>query len=158
MEPQGSAEKAVPKRVVEFELCLPRPEEIKLPKVDWEPWRKVAEEALITGLGVGVLVARGLKRAVEVAHEAGAQAAERPGTLPHTLVQWLRPHTPAPAAPSAKIRILPIEDYDKLSVTEIIERLPQLDADQLRAVRAYEEEHAGRLAILKAIDGLLAAS
>jgi len=158
MEPQGSAEKAAPKRVVEFELRLPRPEEIKLPKVDWEPWRKVAEEAIITGLGVGILVARGIKRAVEVAHEAGTQAAERPGTLPHTVVQWMRPRQSAPAAPSGKIRILPIEDYDTLSVTEIIERLPSLSAEQLRTVRAYEEEHAGRLAILKAIEGLLAAS
>lgn len=158
MEPQGTAEKATPKRVVEFELRLPRPEEIKLPKVNWEPWRKAAEEALITGLGVGILVARGIKRAVEVAHEAGAQAAERPGTLPHALVQWMRPHQAAGSATAGRIRVLPIEDYDKLSVTEIIERLSQLSSEQLRMVRAYEEEHAGRLAILKAIDGLLAAS
>lgn len=158
MEPQGSAEKAAPKRVVEFELRLPRPEEIKLPKVDWEPWRKAAEEVLITGLGVGILMVRGIKRAVEVAHEEGMQAAERPGTLPHTLVQWMRPRQAARPAPSGKIRILPLEDYDELSVTEIIERLAQLKPDQLRMVRAYEEEHAGRLAILRAIDDLLAGS
>lgn len=105
MEPQGTAEKAAPKRVVEFELHLPRPEEIKLPKVDWEPWRKAAEEALITGLGVGILVARGIKRAVEVAHETGAQAAERPGTLPYALVQWMRPRRAAgPTPPGANSR------------------------------------------------------
>lgn len=144
-----------PQRVVEFELRLPRREEITLPKVDWAPWRRAAEQALITGLGVGILVGRGIKYAVKAAYEAGAEAAAQPDSFSHNVISWMHPTETASAPSSGKIRVLPVDDYERLSAHEVIALLPQLSAAQLETVRAYEMEHERRTAVLQAINGLL---
>jgi len=152
----SSAQGAAPQRVVEFELRLPRREEITLPKMDWAPWRRAAEQALITGLGVGILVARGIKYAVRAAYEAGAEAAAQPDSVTHTLVGWVHPNQETAKPTSGKIRVLPLEDYERLASDEVIARLPQLTAAQLETLRAYEMEHERRTSVLKAIDDRLA--
>ena len=48
-----------------------------------------------------------------------------------------------------------IEDYDKLSVNQILPLLGELDEDELEDVAAYEEDHKNRASILDRIDQLL---
>ena len=52
----------------------------------------------------------------------------------------------------------PIEDYDELSIREIVELLPELDDQELVDVRAHEAGSKKRRAILQAIDARLAPS
>jgi hypothetical protein len=48
-----------------------------------------------------------------------------------------------------------IEDYDKLSINQIIPLLAELDEDELEDVAAYEEDHKNRAKIIDRIDALL---
>jgi hypothetical protein len=48
-----------------------------------------------------------------------------------------------------------IEDYDKLSVAQILPLLSELDEDELEDVAAYEEDHKNRASVLDRIDDLL---
>ena len=58
--------------------------------------------------------------------------------------------------PSAASAVdLPIREYDGLSASQVVSRLTGLSADELRAVRAYEEASRGRRTVLVAIDRLL---
>jgi hypothetical protein len=50
---------------------------------------------------------------------------------------------------------LPIEEYDGLSASQVVSRLSGLTAEELRAIRAYEEGSRGRRTVLLAIDRLL---
>lgn len=50
---------------------------------------------------------------------------------------------------------LAIDDYDRLSAKEIISVLELLDAGELREVRGYEQDHAGRVTVLRRLDALL---
>jgi len=52
----------------------------------------------------------------------------------------------------------PIAGYDELRVSEIISRLPDLDADELTAVRAREVAGRSRSAVLNRIDDQLASA
>jgi hypothetical protein len=49
----------------------------------------------------------------------------------------------------------PIEDYDYLSVADIVPLLPELDDQELVEVLLYEQAGANRVAILNRIDALL---
>jgi hypothetical protein len=51
---------------------------------------------------------------------------------------------------------LAITDYDSLSATQVVQRLPGLTADELEAVRAYEAAHRRRKTILNKAAQLLA--
>ncbi len=74
------------------------------------------------------------------------------------------PVRPAPAAEAkppvdrsarrAAAASLAIPDYDELSASQVVERLTGLSADQLAAVRTYEEAHRGRRTILFKVDQL----
>lgn len=57
---------------------------------------------------------------------------------------------------SNRIHKLPIEDYDRLNADEVVKQVDSLDAEGLRAIRAYESQHKGRVTILKAIDSRIA--
>jgi hypothetical protein len=46
---------------------------------------------------------------------------------------------------------LAIPDYDSLSASHVVTRLPGLTLDELEAVRAYEVAHRGRKTILNKI-------
>ena len=62
----------------------------------------------------------------------------------------------APAAtPPASAADLPIREYDGLSASQVVSRLTGLTAEELRAVRSYEESSRGRRTVILAIDRLL---
>ncbi|HET6832355.1 MAG TPA: hypothetical protein VFH30_00705 [Acidimicrobiales bacterium] len=62
---------------------------------------------------------------------------------------------PAPATeqaePEPDVVDLAITDYDSLSASQVVTRLPGLTLDELEAVRAYEAAHRGRKTILNKI-------
>jgi hypothetical protein len=49
---------------------------------------------------------------------------------------------------------LSIPDYDELSASQVVQRLPGLTRDELEAIRAYETHGRGRRTILGKIDQL----
>jgi hypothetical protein len=57
----------------------------------------------------------------------------------------------APAAPGPDVGDLAITDYDSLSASHVVTRLPGLTLDELEAVRAYEAAHRGRKTILNKV-------
>lgn len=148
---------AHPRRVVEYEFRLPKPEELRLPKVDLEPARRVAEQVLLTGIGVGVLVARGIVKAAQAANQAGAQAAEHPGPLTRALLSLVRPSHPEELRPAEArpVPLLPIDNYAELSVAAIVAQLGSLTAEQLQVLREYEASQQARPEVLAAIDARL---
>jgi len=143
------------RRVVEFEFKRPKLEDLDLPKVDMEPVRVAAEQVLLTGIGVGVLLARGLIKAIKAANQAGVETAETPGPITNALLSLVRkPGEASSTEAESKIvvPVLPIANYDELSATKVVEHLPNLTTEQLAIVRKYELEHKKRTTILKAID------
>lgn len=154
---QGSAGPA--KRVTEFEMRLPKLDQIRLPRVNWEPVRYATEQVLLTGLGAGVLVARGVAAAVRAANQAGMLAARDPGPVTKAILSIVRKPQAQGSRPGSEIRVrvpvLPIENYDDRSVPEIIQRLATLSAEQLRVVLEYERGHQARPTLLSAVDALL---
>lgn len=49
-------------------------------------------------------------------------------------------------------RRLPVEDYDRLSIEEIIRRLEKLSSDEIVELKAYEKEHKNRASLLEPFD------
>lgn len=142
------------KRVVEVEIKLPRLEELNLPKVNMEPLRSTAEQVLLTGIGLGVLAARGIRSAVRTAYTAGTEAAREPGPVTKALLSLVRgPEKGEQAGPLRRqVPVLPIDNYDALDADEVAVRLPDLTDEQLWIVRAYEENRRARPEVLEAID------
>ena len=73
------------------------------------------------------------------------------------------PDEPAAARPSADrapvgdpATDLPIDDYESLAASHVVDRLPSLTPDELRTIRAFEVGNRGRRTILGRIDQLLA--
>jgi hypothetical protein len=60
----------------------------------------------------------------------------------------------APARSGAGATALAISDYDSLAASQVIPRLPGLEAAELEAVRSYETAHRGRKTILGKISQL----
>ena len=56
-----------------------------------------------------------------------------------------------PTEPGPDVADLAITDYDSLSASQVVTRLPGLTLDELEAVRAYEVAHRGRKTILNKI-------
>jgi len=154
---EANREHQAQKRVVELEIKLPKVEELKLPKVDLEPARAVAEQVLLTGLGVGVLLTRGVAYAVKAANRAGVEAAQHPGPIVGALLSLVRRKEPGPktSAEITRVRVLPIDNYDNLPLTDILARLSQLSAEQLQVLREYEQAHQARPEVLEAINNRL---
>jgi hypothetical protein len=146
----------VQRRVVEAEVRLPRVEELKLPKVDLKPVRSVAGEVLLTGLGIGVLMVRGVLAAVRAAHEAGKKEMENPGPVTKAVLGLVRQEE-KPIAHEIRVivPVLPVDDYDGLAVADILVRLPDLSESQLRVLREYEIDHQARAEVIEAIDNRL---
>jgi len=153
------------RRVVEAEIRLPRWEELGLPKweelkAELEPVRTVAADVLLTGLGIGVLMVRGVAAAVRAAHEAGVEAAEHPGPVTKALLGLFRKEKGAAEAPTTKVSVpvLPVNNYDSLTTDEAIAQMAALSEAQLRVLREYEAGHANRAEVLAAIDRRLVVS
>lgn len=66
------------------------------------------------------------------------------------------PQPEAPAEPAPPASSLGIPDYDVLSASQVVPRLPGLSADELDAVRRYEAANRGRKTILAKIAQLQA--
>lgn len=60
------------------------------------------------------------------------------------------------AGPEAESLAVP--DYDSLSASQVLPRLAALSAEELEAVRAYEDEHRGRRTVLARIAQLQASN
>lgn len=141
-------------RVVEAEIKPLNLHELQFPKVDLEPARHLAEQALLTGIGMGVLLARGLSRVVREAHSAGESAAKNPGPVTQALLNLVRSGSQGATSKTTALRKVPmlaIANYAALSDAEVIANLEGLSSEQLGVVRAFEEQHLNRPAILAAI-------
>ena len=140
-------------RVVEHEWKL-NPEDWKMPEINAEPVLKVTGQVLLTGLGLGVLAYRGVKRAFKAAYKAGAEAAEKDGSFAQAisdLAKGVRKDKAAEPVVSTHVPVLPINDYDELTVDDLVAKLADLDLDALETVREYELAHARRTTVLEAI-------
>lgn len=65
---------------------------------------------------------------------------------------------PAAAPVGPTVDELAIPDYESLSASQVVNRLPGLAADELEAVRRYEAAHRGRKTILNKVAQLQASS
>lgn len=143
----------MPHRVVEWELKRP---EVHLPEVDLEPGRRIAEDVLLTGIGMAVLGGRALAKAIRAANAAGAEAAEHPGPVTKALLRLVRPETKEPTGGPEVIAMLPLADYDSLAVDELLARLPELLPHEIETLLAYERNHQNRAAVVAAMTERLA--
>ena len=148
-------------RVVEAEFRLPKWDELHLPEIDLEPVRNAAEQVLLTTIGVGVLVARGIAEAVRAANQAGAEAAEDPGPLAKALLSLVRwdspPAEPATQSAGVQVPVVPIDEYDALDIEAVLEAISSLSEEELCVVRDYEAASKNRTEVIDAIAGRLAA-
>jgi len=144
-----------PGRVVEASFSLPHAEKIKFPEVDWDPVVELGREALLTTVGVGILVGRGVASAIKAAYQAGLAEASRPDSWLGSVLGGAS-ESASPVEAANAVPVLPIADYDQLSVDEILCRLQDLDRAQLELVGRYEATHANRAAVLDAIASRLA--
>jgi polyhydroxyalkanoate synthesis regulator phasin len=55
----------------------------------------------------------------------------------------------------AQVPAEPLPGYDKLNADAIIDRLPKLEEPALLALRAYEQQHANRVTVLRAVERAL---
>jgi hypothetical protein len=141
------------RRVVETEIRLPRMEDLNLPKVDLKPVRDMAGEVLITSLGIGVLMVRGVLAVVRAANEAGKKELDNPGPVTKPMLNLVRREgKPADRQVRMAVPMLPLDNYDELSVAEIFARLPDLSEDQIRVLRDYENTHQARVEVLDDIN------
>ena len=147
------------RRVVETEIRLPKIEDLGLPKVDLKPVRNVAGEVLITSLGIGVLLVRGVMAAMRAAHDAGKKELDDPGPVTKSVLNLVhREGKLAGRQVRMAVPVLPLDNYDQLSVAELFMRLADLGEDQLRVVREYESAHLARPEVLDDINRRLPVS
>jgi hypothetical protein len=93
--------------------------------------------------------------AAEPASAPGSTSAA-PSAAPSVLVDDGEAAEPfGPVAPAADELAIP--DYESLSASQVVNRLPGLAGDELEAVRRYESAHRGRKTILNKIAQLQAA-
>jgi hypothetical protein len=154
-----NARPSKPKRVVEFELRMPRQEDLQVARAKIEPLRRAAEDVVLTSIGLSVLASRALMQTMRNARRAGEEAAEHPGPVTRALVGLVgKPGKQTTSEPRpGTIPVLPIANYDTLDADGIVTRLPGLTREQLIVVRDYELAHEKRQRLLDAIDELLEA-
>ncbi len=75
---------------------------------------------------------------------------------PDPVVRPVRPTSPsgAGAERGPVVMSLAIPDYESLSASQVVPRLSSLSAEELEAVRAYEDAHRGRKTILNKVTQL----
>jgi len=154
----GTAPRAeAQERVVEYELKMPKLEDIKLPEVDLKPAADVAKKVLLVGLGAGVLLVRGVVKVVQAAAEAGADEIEHPGPVTQAVMRVVKRPEESTEADTKPLRVpvLAIDGYDTLESKEVIARLAGLSAEQLNVIRQHEITTKNREEIIAALDELL---
>lgn len=93
-------------------------------------------------VGVLVVVWETVNRLFRTIYNQGAQ-----------YTSTFRSSAQAPAAPTGvKVPVLPIDNYGRMDVDEIIGRLNGLSLAELAIVRNFESNHEKRTTILEAID------
>jgi hypothetical protein len=113
-----------------------------------------AAQATQQGMQAGVQAAsQAGQQAMEAANQAGNQGAQATSQSAQQGVRGAGQSAQegALAAQSVATRV-PIEDYDNLNVSKVVEQLDNLSADELLAVRAYEQQNKNRDTLLKQID------
>jgi len=145
---------AIPQPQAEEKAKKARPKPIE---IDWEPVRQLADDIMVTGYGASLMVYERLSELARQAHEKGRANRQEAGPLAKFFLDMFAPPKKAKKArPSIKVPVLPIADYDNLTVSQVEERLEGLTEEQLKIVRQYEVEHKNRRGVLQAIDQRLA--
>ena len=128
------------------EFPIDRYDDLKVPEIlpllsslDTEDLKLVREEEAAGKARASILT----RIDALLARDAGARAASAPA------------RRPAAKASSKAAANLPIENYDGLTVPQIVANLAGLDAAQLRQVRTYEKRHKNRAGVLTRIEGAL---
>jgi hypothetical protein len=109
--------------------------------------------SVAAGLVLLVFSRMNRRQAVVPVGTAVSDDASGPATTEFVLQEARAAARPGPAT-TAVDDGFPIEDYDQLLVSEIVPLLPELDLEELDAVRAREEDGKARASILRRIDGL----
>ena len=103
-----------------------------------------------------------LRRALSELTAEGSQATPAPAVVPPREPRPRRApgprERPAPEPRRPLRPAAPVDHYDDLESEEVISLLGSLEPDDLRVLRDYEREHAGRDSVLGAIDSVLARS
>jgi hypothetical protein len=143
---------AIPQPQAEKKKARPKPIQ-----VDWEPVRQLADDVIVTGYGASLMMYERLSELAQQAHEKGTGNREEAGPLAKFFLDMFTlPKKARKARPSTKVPVLPIADYDSLTVSQVAERFEGLTEEQLKIVRQYEVEHKNRKGVLQAIDQRLA--
>ena len=117
--------------------------------------------SIVAGVVLVVFSRMSRKQPATAAAGAGAPLADDDAGPPTAALETVPSDEPVAAATqtSAPVAVpdveFPIEDYDKLKVGEIIPLLPELDLDELDAVREREERGKNRATIVKRVDELI---
>jgi hypothetical protein len=85
----------------------------------------------------------------DVPTTATAESPARGPVRPDTRTEQAGPSTTSESSPAAVTLAIP--DYESLSASQVVPRLSSLSAEELEAVRAYEDAHRGRKTILNKI-------
>ena len=114
-----------------------------------------SDDAATKAAGTALLGRLRSRRGQQVQEEPSVAAAAAPEPEPEPSdVTMEMPVTPAGREADDGF---PIPDYDRLRATELLSRLPELDRNQLEAVRDRETAGKNRFTILSRVDALLAA-
>lgn len=120
--------------------------------------RKLAEEAVVVGYGATLIAKDKLQDLVEEAHELGAEKRGDADSVTRFFLELFSnlPDEAAAAAAQVKVPVLPLENYNQLTVEEVVAQLDNLPAAQLQTVREYEMAHKNREGIAAELDRRLA--
>lgn len=115
--------------------------------------RSQAEKVLDRTFAQAQATLRHLGLLSDEAPSGAAGAAEPPTAASAPTRNGREPLRPTPAgtedAPAAVTLAIP--DYESLSASQVVPRLSSLSAEELEAVRAYEDAHRGRKTILNKV-------
>ncbi len=116
--------------------------------------RKLAEEAVVVGYGATLIAKDKLQDLAEEAHELGAEKRDEADPMTRFFLQLFSnpPDEKERETAQVKVPVLPIENYNELTVEEVTARLDNLTADQLKMVRDYETAHKNRKGVVEEID------
>ena len=87
---------------------------------------------------------------------AGGRGVVAPDDAPAPDEPALATAAPAPPVEDGPPPDLPIEDYESLAASHVVDRLSTLTPTELREVQAFEAAHRGRRTVLGRIEQLLA--
>jgi hypothetical protein len=102
----------------------------------------IVQAVLFIVCGAVVVVYEGFGKFFQAVYEKGTQYGK----------DLVAPAAPKPPAQKVKVRVLPIDDYSRLTVDQIIDRLQGLSPEELTLIKSFEIGQQNRSAVLEAID------